>query len=685
MEKATDVRADASIVYGVNDRPEMTFEQRVNSWRDRGYRTHFMTGIAWGEYQDYFLGQWDGKKNHLREGQVTQAGDTIWHGHMVPYIVPSREFIEYMKQKHVKRVIDAGIDAIYMEEPEFWARAGYSDAFKEEWQAYYGFPWRAQHESPENTYLANKLKYHLYYRALDEVFTFAKAYGRSKGMDVRCYVPTHSLVNYASWQIVSPEASLASLSCVDGYIAQVWTGTSREATFYNGEVRERVFENAFLEYGSMCSMTAPTGRKMFFLTDPIEDRQKDWLDYKLNYQATFTAQLLYPTIADYEVMPWPDRIYEGLYRVAGTDCRERIPRHYSTQMQVMINTLNDMPASADTVSGSHGIGVLMSNSLMFQRFPNHDGYDDPRFSNFYGQTLPLVKRGIPTEIVHIENTGYPETWKELKVLVMSYSNMKPQEPAYHQYIARWVKNGGVLVYCGKDIDPYQSVLEWWNTGKYRYSTPAQHLFKLLGMEQNPKDGSYRCGKGTVYVIREEPKDFVMKKEGDKTYFNIIKEAYEKVAGKLTEKNNFYLERGPYVIAAVMDESVSDEPLKIEGCYIDLFDPELPVITEKNVKPGEQAFLYDVTKLTDTTQPMVLCGASRIQGEVCKPDSYLFSVKSPANTTNVSRVYLPWQPQEVKVTSADGKALLGTYEWDEKSHTCQLKFENDPQGVIVELK
>ena len=74
------------------------------------------------------------------------------------------------------------------------------------------------------------------------------------------------------------------------------------------------------------------------------------------------------------------------------------------------------------------------------------------------------------------------------------------------------------------------------------------------------------------MIREEPKDFVMKKEGDKTYFNIIKEAYEKVAGKLTEKNNFYLERGPYVIAAVMDESVSDAPVKIEGCYIDLFDP-----------------------------------------------------------------------------------------------------------------
>ena len=95
---------------------------------------------------------------------------------------------------------------------------------------------------------------------------------KEKGKDVKVYIPTHSLVNYSSWQIVSPEASLASLPGIDGYIAQVWTGTSREPTYFNGEKKERVFENAFLEYGSMVSMTAPTDRKLFFLTDPIEDR-----------------------------------------------------------------------------------------------------------------------------------------------------------------------------------------------------------------------------------------------------------------------------------------------------------------------------------------------------------------------------------------------------------------------------
>ena len=38
-----------------------------------------------------------------------------------------------MKEKQIKRVIDAGITDIYLEEPEFWMRGGYSNAFKEEW------------------------------------------------------------------------------------------------------------------------------------------------------------------------------------------------------------------------------------------------------------------------------------------------------------------------------------------------------------------------------------------------------------------------------------------------------------------------------------------------------------------------------------------------------------------------
>ena len=682
----TDTRADIAIVYGSNDRKDLSFEDRVKSWRDKGYETHFMTGIAWGEYQDYFTGKWDGKW-HLDEGQRTRQGDTIWHGHMVPYIVPTLNFIQYIKEKHIKRVIDAGIDAIYLEEPEFWARAGYSEAFKKEWKNYYGFEWRPQHESPENTYLSNKLKYYLYYRALDECFTYAKEYGKSKGMNVRCYVPTHSLVNYSQWQIVSPEASLASLSSVDGYIAQVWTGTSREPNYYKGNLKERVFETAYIEYGSMESMTAPTARKMFFLTDPIEDWPRDWIDYKNNYQATFTAQLFYPNISDYEVMPWPDRIYEGLYRTsAESDKKDKIPRFYSTQMQVMINSLNHMPLSENKVSGSHGISVLMANSLMFQRFPTHKGYEDPQLSNFYGQALPFIKQGIPVNIVHLENVAYPETWNDTKILLMSYSNMKPLSDKFHSYIVDWVKSGGILVYCGRDNDPFQSVPEWWNQDENKYERASDHLFELLGLNSFPNEGQYKYGKGIIYVLRNDPKEFILEKDTDLKLLNVVKRLYEKDGSSMELKNNFSLSRGPYEIVSVLDESVTNDAYVLSGLFVDLFDPQLPILTQKIVKPGSQAYLFNIEKVENRMKPQVLASASRIYNEKTTKKSYSFLSKSPLNTSNVMRVLLPNTPKRCFITDTEMNPLTdGKWEWNSLSKTCKITFENDPEGTIVNIQ
>ena len=681
-----DVRSDMAIVYGTGDREGLSFEQRVRSWRDHGYQTGFMTGIAWGSYFDYFLGKWDGQ-NHLGVGQVTVKGDTIWHGHNMPYVVPVTSFIDYMKTAVVKRVIDAGINTIFLEEPEFWARAGYSSAFKDAWAAYYGFPWRPQDASAENTYLSSKLKYHLYYEAIRQVSEYAKDYARSKGMAVKVYIATHSLVNYSSWQIVSPEASLASLPGIDGYIAQVWTGTSREPTYFDGLKKERVFENAYLEYGSMLSMTVPTHRKLFFLTDPIEDWPRDWADYKKNYQATFTAEILYPTVDNFEVMPWPERIYTRPYKLAHSDSAVLIPKYYSTQMQVMINVLNDIPASDNRISGSGDIGVLMSNSLMFQRFPTHNGYDDPQFSNFYGQTLPLVKRGIPVQTVHMENLSYPATLAAVKVLVMSYSNMKPHSPEVHRVIAEWVRKGGVLIYCGRDDDPYQTVMEWWDTKGNRYTAPSQHLFKLLGIRPGASSQRFAVGKGAVYVIRQDPKEFVLQGGGDSVYFHTVSAAYgsDAHAGALVVKNNFYLERGPYDIISVLDENADSKPYIIKGPVIDCFDPQLPVLASKTVYPGEQSLLYDLSRVPDRS-PRVLAAASRNYEQHATANTFSFVAKSPENTQNSMRVLLPSRPVDIVVTDSKGQRVLDLQtSWDASSNTLWLGFANSPDGISVDLK
>lgn len=116
-----DVRSDIAIVYGANDRQNMTFEERVKSWSDRNYQTHFMTGISWGDYKDYYLGKWDGK-NHLDVAQMEQNGKEIMHGNQNPYVVPIPSYVEYMKTSVIKKVIDAGITHIHLEEPEMWGK-----------------------------------------------------------------------------------------------------------------------------------------------------------------------------------------------------------------------------------------------------------------------------------------------------------------------------------------------------------------------------------------------------------------------------------------------------------------------------------------------------------------------------------------------------------------------------------
>jgi hypothetical protein len=388
-------------------------------------------------------------------------------------------------------------------------------------------------------------------------------------------------------------------------------------------------------------------------------------------------------------MPWPDRIYEGLYRTsANSDQKERIPRFYSTQMQVMINTLNNMPLSENKLSGSPGICVLMSNSIMFQQFPTHVGYEDPQLSNFYGQALPFLKRGVPVRTLHLENVAYPETWKEAKILIMSYSGMKPLSPEGHGHIAAWVKKGGVLVYCGRDRDPFQNVQEWWNTGDNHYQVASDHLFEQLGIHASAdQNGEYPVGKGIVYVFRNDPKEFVMEAGNDQEFVQVVKRLYETAAnaGKFIEKNSFYLERGVYDLISVLDEGVSAHPYVRKGRLIDLFDPKLPVLHEKTVQPGEQAFLLNLDRTENPGKPQVLAAASRVYEEKTTSNSYSFVAKSPLNTTNVMRVLLPVAPAKCMVSDRQGNELTeAAWEWDGESHTVLLTFENSPEGVTVEL-
>jgi len=379
------IRSDVAICYGI----DASLPDRIAEWKAQGYIPHLMTGVSWGQYQDYLYGRFDGI-NHVDEAQTDRNGRVISHGGDVYYMSPGENFGKFLCQG-VKRAMDAGARAIHLEEPEFWVRGGYGAGFKREWKAYYGEDWVAPHSSPDAQYRSSRLKYHLYRRALKQVFEFVKAENARTGRQVKCYVPTHSLINYAQWKIVSPESSLLEVGA-DGFIAQVWTGTSRTPNVYRGQARERTFETAFLEYGSMMEVVRAGGGTVWFLNDPIEDNpDHSWDDYKTNWESTLTASLLWPQVWRYEVMPWPERIYRRSYptverarRKPGESvARVPIPPSYATELQTVITALNDMEqAEVAWDCGTRGVGVVVSDSMMFQR--GDPSPSDERLGSFFG-------------------------------------------------------------------------------------------------------------------------------------------------------------------------------------------------------------------------------------------------------------------------------------------------------------
>ncbi len=688
----TNINADTVMVYGIDD----TTADRIRSWREHGYHVTVMTGVAWGRYAPYLRGDFDGKE-HWNETQQEKSGKLILHsGREVPYIAPSLSYGRYLA-KGVEAALDAGAEAIYLEEPEFWARAGWSDSFKHEWQDYYHEPWQAPDSSPDAQYRASKLKYFLYRRALAQVFDSVKAYGVAKHRTIPCYVATHSLINYAQWQIVSPESSLLGVGA-DGYIAQVWTGTAREPNVYNGVKKERTFETAFLEYGALQNIARSSGKRIWYLNDPIEDNPNhSWTDYRGNWESTLIASLLQPGVFRYEVLPWPERIFGPKSLHLATNPTESnpqpaktlIPKSYETELQTVFHALGDMqqPASATRweSAGTQGIGVFVSDTLMFQRAAPEPS--DASLGQFYGLALPLLMRGMPVEPVQIEST-YGKAAKGFlnpyKVLLLSYDGQKPPSPAFHTALAAWVRAGGALIVLDDDKDPYNHAKDWWNSNGNHFDTPRDHLFKTLGLAPDA-EGLHAVGRGYVLYEAESPATLTYSPSGAKAVTDLLKTAAKAIHLPLKETNALILRRGPYVVAAGLDESSGDSGLAahsavVKGDLINLFDANLAESSEVAIKPGTRELLLDVNYFKPSSTPRILAASAKITEEHISADRFTFKAQGIDQTQAVVRILTSKAVREITL---NGNAL-DAGEYRQNGRTLLLHFLNTaaPQEIQV---
>lgn len=689
-----DIQTDFVIINGLSeDMPE-----RAKSWKDKGYVVHLTAGLTRGDFRDYIDGKFDGV-NHKDEIQTGEDGQMLLHNVSTPFIVPTLPFIKYMTEK-LKKAVDAGIFDIHAESAEFPVKGGYSEAFKREWEIYYREPWTDPASTVDSQYKASKLKAFLLTRAITQIGTELKYYAKTRyKKDLRFYVSSHSLMNYANLDIICPQSSVMDIPATDGGIAQVWTGTSKVPNMYNGEVKERTFLTSFLEYGYMQELARGSDKRMWFMHDPIEDTVSyGWDDYRYNYVRTLIASLYHSEIHDYEVCPWVDRVINGSYPRNTVFEAKPIPEKYKTTLLTVMNMLRDMDQKdVQWQTSNSSVGVLLSDTALYQRaYPRDDvygmAYSDSidHFSGFYGLALPLLERGIPVTPVPLENlTRFAGYIKKYKVLLLSYEFMKPLTPAVHYILLEWVKKGGVLVYVGDDSDTFHSVKEWWNTGDCNYTSPADHLVEVFGLTSKIKtlkkkvnqttrvllDCIYASGKGQFVFFNDNPANCA--READYAHFlrKLVYTASEKTGNPVKVSKSLIMDRGPYKMVSVMNDD-NKENVALNGHFVNLLAHDYEVETFIVAEPGSIYLLCDLDKLAPDT-PAVIAVSGRSEDETVTENGFRFTVRSPGNMLCSCRIYCPFEV-ELRV---DGKVI--DYERDETMKTIFFRFNGSP-ATKVEL-
>jgi hypothetical protein len=352
-------------------------------------------------------------------------------------------------------------------------------------------------------------------------------------------------------------------------------------------------------------------------------------------------------------------------------------------------------------SGTQNIGILVSDTLMFQRAKPLPS--DPDLGNFYGLALPLIMHGLPAEPVQIESTYRGQNAASLldhyKLLLLTYEGQKPPSPKFHDAIAAWVKAGGALVIFDDDRDPYNHAQDWWNDNGKTQTTPRELLFHSLGI--NPQsEGTHHVGKGVVIFHKTSPSVLAADANGAAMVLAAIRDAAKQIHLPWSQSTAFVLRRGPFVIASGFDKpegtpeqavtrvansavksldsdraasaqttapppSSASHPTLIRGRYIDLFDAHLGIVEDPRVGEGERRLLLDPT-FFPAGKARVLAASAKVIDEQATSNTLHFAVTNiesrEEHDRTAIRLLLPRAPRKITVEGkplAPAKADAGT--------------------------
>jgi len=648
------------------------------------------------------------------EGISITAGDY--------YKVPTEARIDLAKRYYAGPLATSA-KAFCFDEPEFWAEAGYSEAFKREWKAKYGTPWQPPESSVDARYKSEQLKEFLIRRWVESILTDVQ----QREPSVARMLAMHSPIDYCRIRIATPHHSLTNIPPLQEVIAEVWN---------------QPFEVNYLEYSSFYNLLRGSGKRLWFMMDPWGDSPAlDLNFYRRSYGINLLAALMFPQIDTYQPLIWPNRVYG------------HVPKEYETLINTVVGVLSELWRYPDgrVEAGSRGIGTFIADSMGWQRAePSPSDFD-----GFFGLSLPLVLQGVPVEVLSLDRVAEPGYLDGVKTLLLSYDFLKPADATLNRALADWTQRGGTLVFFG-GTDGYNAVSEaWWR--RAGYASPVEDLFAQMGLPiRNPEvlsdsgkevvleattsvvdstvsrlpvllgpppgeealrrqlgrparlvgsastypvtlyaappgasplygfEGASApavweagVGKGRAIYVGVAPGYLKSAKQGSAWLRALAKYAFEKAGGSYREQPYFLVRRGPYTAIRTLDK-----PYTAQGRFLDLFSPTLAVLQNPTIPTHECALLADAGREQGSPRVLAVSGRLRAYYEGARKTSFL--AQAPAQTEGAARVWGGQLPlKDVKAFTILGASVPVTYHVD--GDTVLLRYPNDADGVVVRVE
>lgn len=740
--------------------PQMDFRPDVVSrgggtedWKAHGKTPLIGEGIRGGGYE-YAHGQWDGR-DHTDDIQRAKRPDVAWEASglvwaKVPcgtrveitgpaptmfgayYMVPTEDFVRFHVEMMLKR-LEPGIYGIEYDEPEFFHRAGYSEGFKREWRKFYGDEWVDPESSYDARFRAEKLKSHLLFRMVQEVFRAAKA--RYPGL--YCMVNPHSPLNYAEMfgirslegGITSIQGALVHMPEADGVLGEVWSDTIRAPIIYLGRPTVEPFLHSYAERSYFRLLCLDSPRRMVHLLDPKSDDPKyPWAIYRQWFEEdTLAAWLLG---GQHFMVAWPDRLYVGDQPPAGP-----APDEYKTVFTTFMNVCREL--EHHPYDQLCGIAVPITDTVMWQRGSPGRNYLDA----LYALTLPLLDQGIELQILPLERGPEEAFMDKFKVLLTSYDFWQPQERAYADGLIRWVQRGGVMVYFG--TSEFNEVSSgWWRQAGYEsnfaylmeelgcggFAPTVQALqpvpipeplqgdlpARLFDPEEKPESWNTllfphfydpprllcglpegaepllkteggqvvawqrRCGNGWLIYVGISPWHLAYGIEGAQILRAFTRYATQLVGIPYRDAGVLDVTRGPFRFVYAFREHT------VPGLYLDLADHTMRTVQDLRLQPRQHAVLYRLPE--GLQEPTLLFSSAKCAPGAGAEGAFALRTEGPMGTILVTAIFWPGgAPRSVAaIDEVTGSDLLVWQTYEAERHILRIGHRGGEKAVELRV-